>query len=838
MADITQEEFEAIQNSLQKKEEQEKQEGIILNDPKASGLYDAFLSGLTNDEAYKTRWLAEKRFPGLVEQGLDPVQFYFVDGDGDISYKDPNDGFKAKKEFREFGGADAADYMDKIGPTGQFLFEVIPGAVGMTVGAITGGFPGAIAGGTGGTALGGTVAYASRAGISNALGGPPLNVATAAKDLTVESAIGGIPFGLPSKSVPKAFQGIYEKFPGIEGREALQDVVLNGGKTVDEKLAYLERKYPDITITRAEADEMVASKGAKLQAWLADQPENENLLQFYMNRNARVNDIAENFFDEILTGKYVAKDSKDALFGKPFTDADVDVSAALDAYMVAEKKRLQKRVGPMYQQAYDLDVKIDIEDVLTDVKKVIDDPNVSREKLAIYKRVERALLDGNTDKARTSTELIHQGLKDDFNRVLASLSGSSADSPLKQEITTIRNTISSRLKEANPTYRNVTEIYDTAKGTSQLLEKSIAGQFANVVKQGGTKAAAISKKLFTGNIKPAEITELKSILQQTDEGAAAWQNLKGTWLSTQWDDVIASQSNPLSEPNAYLRAIGIKQPTKAFPMQKMRYDPMGNPLPASADEMARLADDVAEAQVRGKKAKMWQAILEPEELSAFMDLTDMLQAVGRIQTRAGSNTFSNFAIDEIVTAGSKVIVGSPRPKLATASKVGSIAESIVNIPPKLFQGFRLPGMQKAETLQKDAFIDFLISNIIDPKKNVVLRESITDIKPNIYLLTQTFAKGGFEAVENLGTTIRERDEALRLEEQNPSFGELEQESVEVDPNLQSSLNTFQMPSVSQPLFDAPETDLGLEQLSSPTILPDEKDREIAMRQMGGIGSLV
>ena len=133
MADITQEEFEAIQNSLQKKEEQEKQEGIILNDPKASGLYDAFLSGLTNDEAYKTRWLAEKRFPGLVAQGLDPVQFYFVDGDGDISYKDPNDGFKAKKEFREFGGADAADYMDKIGPTGQFLFEVIPGAVGMTV---------------------------------------------------------------------------------------------------------------------------------------------------------------------------------------------------------------------------------------------------------------------------------------------------------------------------------------------------------------------------------------------------------------------------------------------------------------------------------------------------------------------------------------------------------------------------------------------------------------------------------------------------------------------------------------------------------------------------------
>ena len=836
---LTQKEIEQFRAFQQ---QQQSEEGIILNDPQAAGLYDAFLSGLTNDETYKTRWLAEKRFPDLVESGIDPLQYYFVDGDGDISYLDPKDDFKAKKEFREFAGFDAADYLDKLGPTGQFLMEVIPGTIFMTAGFMGGGFPGAIKGGSLGTALGGTVSYAARSGISNALGGPPLNIAKASKDLTIESAIGGLPIGVPAKSVPKAFRGIYEKFPGIEGRKALQDVILNGGKTVDDKLAYLADKYPTIVITRAEADELVTSKGAKLQAWLAEQPENEKLLEFYFDRNARVNDIAENFFDEILSGKYVAKDSKDALFGKPFSDADVDVAKALDAYMIAEKKRLQKRVGPMYQQAYDLDVKIDIEDVLTDVRKVIDDPNVSREKLAIYKRVERALLDGNTDKARSSTELIHQGLKDDFNRVLASLSGSNADAPLKQEITTIRNTISNRLKEANPTYRDVTQIYDTAKGTSQLLEKSIAGQFAKVVEEGGTRAATISKKLFAGNVKPDEIVELKNILKQTDEGAAAWQNLKGTWLSTQWDDVIASQTNPLSEPNAYLRALGIKQPSRVFPSQKIRYDSTGMPLPASADELAKLADDVAEAKVRGKKAKMWQAILEPEELSAFMDLTDMLQAVGSIQTRAGSNTFSNFAIDEIVTAGSKVLVGSPTPKIATASKIGSIAEAILNIPSKVVKtvgfGTKLPGMKTAETLQKDAFIDFLISNIIDPKKNIVLRESLTDIKPNMYLLTQTFARGGINAVEDLANTISERRSALTEEQETPSFGEFKNEDVEIDPNLQSSIDTFQVPVINQPLFDLPETNLEMEELTSPTILPDERDREIAMRQMGGIQSLV
>ena len=81
-------------------------------------------------------------------------------------------------------------------------------------------------------------------------------------------------------------------------------------------------------------------------------------------------------------------------------------------------------------------------------------------------------------------------------------------------------------------------------------------------------------------------------------------------------------------------------------------------MPATADEMAKLSQEVAEAQVKGKKARMWEAIFEPDELDAFMDLTDMLQAVGRLQTAVGSDTFANLAIDEIITAGSKQVIGS------------------------------------------------------------------------------------------------------------------------------------------------------------------------------------
>ena len=841
MADISQEDFDKIQSKLNQQEVEKTTDGIIKNDPESSGRYDAFLSGMTNNEEYKTRWLAEKRFPGLVNLGLDPMQFYFVDGDGDISYKDPNDGFKAKKEFKEgFFGTDV-DYLDNIGPTGQFLAEVIGGVGGLGVGFTAGGVPGAIVGGGTGTAGGGSVAYASRAGISAALGGPPLEVGKAAKDLSVSSAFGSVPIGVPGRAIPKAFRGIYEKFPGVEGREALQDVVLNGGKNVDDRLAYFEQKYPGVVITRAEA-EIFDTQGTSIQAWLRQQPRNEKLMNMYNQRNIRINQIAEDFFDEILTGKYVDDSLKNKLTGKAADDADVDVATALAAYIKKEKELLQKRTAPMYKDAYDLDVAIDVSDVLAGVRKVIADPNASGKKIQIYKKVEKALIDGRTKNkdARNTTELLHAGLRDDFNRIFSELSGGQADGPLKQEITTIRNTVSNRLKEANPTYKEVTQIYDEALGTAQILDRSIAGQFAKVVDLGGTKAATLSKRLFSGNIKPDEVLELKRILQETDEGATAWQNLKGTWLATQWDEVIAGTTNPLSEPNAYLRALGIKSPSNAFPSQQVRYSPSGMSLPASADEMTRLSQEVAEAQVRGKKAKMWQSILEPEELAAFMDLTDILQVVGKVQTRGGSDTFTKFAIDDIITAGSKVVLGSQTPGQAVIGKGGAIIDTITSIPATVFKGSDVASLTAQN--QKDAYIDMLIAHVVDPKKRVTVQQGLEEFKPGVYLLSQTFAKGGIEGVTNLSDTIRAQNERLEQEVEAPASGPL-QEQPDVPPinkaQLMNEINTLApnmntmntIPTTTKPTLSLP-------QMTSPTILPDERDREIAMRQQSGIAGLV
>jgi hypothetical protein len=135
----------------------------------------------------------------------------------------------------------------------------------------------------------------------------------------------------------------------------------------------------------------------------------------------------------------------------------------------------------------------------------------------------------------------------------------------------------------------------------------------------------------------------------------------------------------------------------------------------------------------------------------------------------------------------------------------------------------------------------LIAHVIDPSKRVIMQEGLQVFKPNVYLATQTFARGGVEGVKELADTITKQNEAIQQELQQPTSGAFEQqeqvEQPQVDPNLQTSLDQFSMPRLEQPAFDLPGSDLSPPQMLSPAILPDERDREIAMRQMGGLGSL-
>jgi len=814
---------------------QQEVEDRITDEQAKSGIGDAILSGLTNDEGYKTRWLAEKRFPEYVEAGKDPMDFYFIDKDEDIAYIDPKDR-KVKKEFSEgILGADVEDIFGNVFPALQFASEVGFGTGGLMLGGITAGTPGAAIGGAGGTAFGGSIMYGARSGLSTMLNGPPLNTEKATKDLSTSTAFGAIPFGAPSKSFGKFADGIISRFPGADGRNSLKDILESGGRTVDEKIAYAKNKY-GIDITRAEAQGMVTN-ASQIQKYLQMQPRADKLWDFYHTRNLQVEETAEGFFNELFSGKYVRDGVKNKLTGKESLDASMDVAEAAEAFLKESLERRKERAGEIYKSAFDLDMAFDVEDIGKALDDKLADQNVKGPLRKALETVQNSLIDQNTGFYKTTTESLHKGLTQDFTPLLEGLT-KDGQKFIKREVTLLRNEVSKRLKNGNDLYRKAAAVYDPTKGHLQQLERSIVRQLAEAVEKGGAQAGRLTQRLFNGTISPKEIKDLKRILQAefvdadgvTQSGAQAWQNLKGTWLMTQFDDAIAGTVNPLGASNKFLTRLGIRQVDKSFPALKPKTTPGGLiDLPPTTDELAQLSEEVARYQARGKKAKILEAMFEPDELANFVDLAEIMQSVSYIANQSASPTQSFQAMERILAQEAR----------GFGSKVSGVAIGAFNLPARFIaKGFDDIG-QNIISKQKEAYEDTLIEALINPEAAVELRRYFNKINPKMYYYTQAISRGGVELIDEVfNQNEAELNRQLQEERSTPSFGEFKQEEVEVDPNLQSSINTFQVPNVSQPLFDEPETDLGLEQLTSPTILPNERDREIAMRQMGGIGSLV
>ena len=804
-------------------------EDRISDEQAKSGVGVAILSGLTNDEGYKTRWLAEKRFPEYIEEGKDPMDFYFVDQDEDIAYIDPKDG-RVKKEFSEgILGADVEDIFGNVFPAMQFASEVGFGTLGLIGGGVTGGGPGAAAGGAGGTAAGGTAMYAAREGLSYMLDGPPLNVEKATKDLAISTAFGAIPFGAPSKSFGKFADGIISRFPGADGRNSLIDILESGGKTADQKIAYAKEKY-GIDITRAEAQGMVTN-ASQIQKYLQMQPRADKLWDFYHTRNAQVEEAAEGFFNELFSGKYVRDGVKNKLTGKESLDASMDVAEAAEAFLKESLARRKVRAGKIYDDAFDIDMAFDVSDIGKAIDDKLADKNVKGPLRDALTKVKESLTDLNTGQYKTSTKALHDSLTQDFTPLLEGLT-KDGQKYIKREVTLYRNQVSERLKAGNDLYRKAAAVYDPTKGHLQQLERSVVRQLAEAVEKGGAQAGRLTQKLFNGTISPKEVKDLKRIMQAefvdadgvTQSGAQAWQNLKGTWLMTQFDDAVAGTVNPLGASNKFLTKLGIRQVDKSFPSLKPLTTPGGLNLPPSAAELDRLSAEVAQYQARGKKAKILEAMFEPDELANFVDLAEIMQSVSYIATQSASPTQSFQAMERIMAQEGR----------GFGSKVGGVVTGLFNLPSRFIaKGFDDIG-QNIISKQKEAYEDTLIEALINPDAAVELRRYFDKINPKMYYYTQALTRGGVDAIDEIFNQNEARlNEQLQEEREDPSFGPFQEEPpVE---NLQGAIDSFQMPEMNEQIFSAPGPDLNLQQTLSPTILPDEADREIAMRSSGIAG---
>jgi len=797
-----------------------------------SSVGTALLQGLSNDQGYQTAWLARRRFPELVERGIDPAEFYFLDEDEDIAYIDPYTN-EAVKEFQDNLLVDTARY---AGPTAQFLTELAGGTVGMTKGAFLGagvggppgGIAGAIAGGGLGTALGGGSMYLGRAGISALFDGPPLKLSKLENDLMVSAAFGSIPFGTKAASLAgNAFRTASTKFPGKDGRTALETILRDGGDTVDEKVAFAKDRF-NVDLTRAEAEGIMSNAGA-IQRYLQMQPGSQKLWDFYHNRQLQVEEAADVFFDEILSGKYLSGLKKERLSGRDALDADSELAEAANNVLKRLKENRQRRATPVYKNSFELEIPIDTTDIAREIDLILSDPNVR--KGSKTRKVYQELLDSLTDfsgKSKTqlitnehtlalkdNTEMLHNALVNDFRPLIEGLQRKGS-ATLLRKVSSIRDQLSTILKAKNPEYARATSIYDPQKGHLQALEQSVVNDLAKVAELGGEKAARLTKRLFDGSIKPENLRRLRRLIQTQDP--QVWQNMKGTWLRTQFDDAIMSNVNPLGVNNRFLSRLGIR----------------GRGL------VGRGA-----AKARSTKAQVFSEILDPEELDNFVDLVELMQATAYIASQSGSPTQPLQALQKLFESEA---TGAGRAAM-------SAIRAVIEIPQRiLIRGFD-DAAARSLAFQKEVYEDRLIEALIDPKKAEELAKNIKAVKPGVYFVTQAVARGATGEIYDFLT-----ESPFRSDKINPETGRLERgvqglqmiESAKEVPlpdqapeNPQALLEDLSVPQVGGdvPLFDplpnasrAPVTG-DFDPATSAIVLPRADDRELAMRLRGPLGGI-
>jgi hypothetical protein len=304
---------------------------------------------------------------------------------------------------------------------------------------------------------------------------------------------------------------------------------------------------------------------------------------------------------------------------------------------------VRKEPGWCTRNSFDLEIPIDVSDIVTKLEAELGDANLRGE----ARRVKQAMVDALTDFTgfspnrvpikganraemglKDNTEMLHNALTNDFRPLIEGLT-KDGQKGLKREVSQIRAQVSERLKVANPEYARATAIYDPSKGHLQALERGVVRSFAEAAELGGEAAARVTKRLFNGTAKPKDIRDLRRLIQTQDP--QVWQNIKGTWLRTQFDDAITSSINPLGVQNKFLSRLGIRGKVM-----------MGR----------------GGAKARGTKAKVFEAMMEPQELENFVDLVEMMQATSYIATQGGSPTQPLLALrkflEKDITGGGRI----------------------------------------------------------------------------------------------------------------------------------------------------------------------------------------
>ena len=747
------------------------------------------VASLFMDDNAMLEYLASQRFPD------DPGgAFRYQVVDGEIMYED--DQGNMQKEFDRPGDVTAyGEYIQpNIAPAATFAADMAGGIIGAGKGFAKGvelaknspaKHPLAMAaivlgstaiGGFGGTALAGGAARGARGLTASAFYNlPPEEIAASLRDLGVSASFSAIPFGAgPTGNVINKFLG---KEDSLRYLYNLRQGVQG---TIDEAAKM------GIKLTPAEAASIStgsAHRAANIQLFLSKQPQLRKISDFYESRASRAVTAINNFAANMAKDLPGIKSPQERL------------AQAAKRTIKELNQRRKDRATKLYDGLRENPIPVDLTPVLQRIERELSNPKIDPTKRQALEQFRDSLMyDVKVKNPQTGVvEVVQQPVDDvmsihdrrsaSIEKVIGDSKGTS-NYPL---IIGLREDVTALLDDAAPVYALARRVFDPTKASLEAVESSAVGRMSSLFEAGNDKAVARSiQEIFNPDVSSRSLRNARRVLQTADP--AGWQQIKKFYLNDQLDRFTREQALEGGVPNFQ----------RHFAQPRIR--------------------------------NMMEEILDPQEFENFYRLNDIMGAAFNTVRRGASDTQQFMRAEDLFAE--------------EASGLGqnalSLGLSILRLPGRFATGQLGDDLaagiaNKQREAYYDKMVDVMLSDdgveTIEDAYNVFSRMNLLGVEVPVYGMKQGVARGIAEGVDALGDpliqnyepTEQKSEEIIRDMER---LNQIENEQSMVNPSLFDDL-----PETSASAMVAP-TPL------SPSLLPSEEDREIAMRRQQGIAGLM
>lgn len=742
------------------------------------------VASLFIDDNAMLEYLASERFPD------DPGgAFRYQIIDGEIMYED--DQGNMRKEFERPGDVTAyGEYIQpNFAPAGTFAADMAGGIIGAGKGFAKGvelaknspaKHPLAMAAIVlGSTAVGGFGGTALAGG-----------AARGTRALTASAF-----YNLPPEEIAASLRdlGVSSAFSAIPFGAGPTTNVVNKFLGKEDSLRYLynlrqgvqgtidEAAKMGIKLTPAEAASIStgsAHRAANIQLFLSKQPQLRKLSDFYESRASRAVTAINQFADSMIAGS-----------GTQLKSAQERIAQASRDTIKELNRRRKDRASKLYDGLRDEATEVDLSPVLSRIDEMLLDPRLPsstrqavqefRDSLMVKRQVKNPTTGKMEEIEEPLSDLmsIHDRRTTDMEAVVkANLGNANAG-----KIIGLREDVTALLDDANASYALARRVFDPTKPAIEAVENSAIGRLSGLFQAGNDKAVARSiKEIFNPDVSPRSLRNARRVLKVADpEG---WQQIKKFYLNDQLDRFTREQALEGGVPNFQ----------RHFAQPRIR--------------------------------NMMQEILDPQELENFYRLNDIMGAAFNTVRRGASDTQQFLRLEDDFAKEAL--------SLGLGDRGIGFGLSILRSPGRI--AFGQVGDELAARIarkQNEAYYDKMVDVLLSDDGAETIEDAYNVFSRIGYGVKQGGARGVVEGVDALGDPL--------IQNYEPT----EQKSEEIMRDMERLNQIENEQSMVNPVLfdDLPETEVTAQVAPtplSPSLLPSEEDREIAMRRQQGIAGLM